>query len=176
MQQCSMDMERVAFLVDSYREEIGGANSKNVKAIQEFDDAEEKKRYVAIEERIDKGEEVPQFEVVIEHPVEMESMIRANEQLLGHFYSKVAGNYADKDVLLQLLPDYYDTTFFTDEEEMFLTVNFKDVVNYIITTSYLTFQEYSDLKEVHLLSPELLNMVATVFEIPEGSVVYNPFA
>ena len=40
MQQCSMDMERVAFLVDSYREEIGGENSKNVKAIQECDDAE----------------------------------------------------------------------------------------------------------------------------------------
>ena len=176
MQQCSMDMERVAFLVDSYREEIGGANSKNVKAIQEFDDAEEKKQYAAIEEKITKGEEAPQFEVVIEHPVEMEYKIRTNEQLLGHFYSKVAGNYADKDVLLQLLPDYYDTTFFTDEEEMFLTVNFKDVVNYIITTSYLTFQEYSDLKEVHLLSPELLNLVATIFEIPEGMVVYNPFA
>lgn len=176
MQQCNTDRERVAFLIDSYREEIGGANSKNAKAIQEFDDAEEKKQYAAIEEIIAKGEDVPKFEVVIEHPIEMEYKIKTNEQLLGHFYSKVAGNDADKDVLLQLLPDYYDATFFTDEEEAFLTVHFKDVVNHIITTSYLIFQEYNDLKEVHLLSPELLNLVASVFQVPEGAVVYNPFA
>ena len=43
-----------------------------------------------------------------------------NEQLLGHFYSVVAGEHAEKDVLNQLLPDCYDKTIFTVEEENFL--------------------------------------------------------
>lgn len=42
MQQYTKDMERVATLIDSYREEIGGANSKNAKAIREYEEAEEK--------------------------------------------------------------------------------------------------------------------------------------
>ena len=176
MHKHNNEQQRVATLIDSYREEIGGVNSKNVKAIQDYIDAEEKRQYAAIEKRMAEGEDVPQYDVVIEHPMELEYKIRANEQLLGHFYSKVAGSAAERNVLLQLLPDYYDSSFFSDEEELFLAVHFVDVVNYIIETSYRVFQEYSELKEAHLLSQELLELIASEFTITENSTIYNPFA
>ena len=175
MQQYNSDMDRVASLIDSYREAIGGCNSKNRKALQEYIETEEKKSYEAIEKRIANGEAPPRFETHIEWPMEMEYKIKANEQLLGRFYSKVAGLSAEKGVLLQLLSAYYDDTFFSDEEEDFLTTHFEDVVNYIIKTSYLSFQEYSDLKEVHLLPSELLELISTEFVVPEGATIYNPF-
>ena len=59
MQQYTIDMERVATLINSYREEIGGANSKNAKAIQEYIEAEERKQNSVIEERIANGEDIP---------------------------------------------------------------------------------------------------------------------
>lgn len=176
MQQYGTDMERVATLIDSYREEIGGANSKNAKAILEYEEAAEKKQHADIEKRIAAGEDVTRFDVVIEYPKELENKIKVNEQLLGHFYLKVAGIEADKSVLTQLLADYYDDSFFTPEEEFFLTLHFVDVINYIIKTSYLTFQEYSDGKEAHLLPPEILELAETEFVVLDGATIYNPFA
>ena len=176
MQQYCTDIERVAFLIDSYREEIGGVNSKNAKAIQDYIDAEEKKQYAAIEERKARGENIPYFEIVVSHPMELENKIKVNEQLIGHFYLKVAGDAADKSVLTQLLADYYDDSFFTSEDETFLTHHFVDVINYIVETSYLTFQEYSDGKEVHLLPVEVLKLVKTEFVVPDGETIYNPFS
>ena len=38
-----------------------------------------------------------------------------NEQLLGHFYSVIAGDKAEKDILQQLLPEAYDTSIYTKE-------------------------------------------------------------
>ena len=102
MQQYNSDMDRVASLIDSYREAIGGCNSKNRKALQEYIETEEKKSYEAIEKRIANGEAPPRF-THIEWPMEMEYKIKANEQLLGRFYSKVAGLSAEKGVLLQLM-------------------------------------------------------------------------
>lgn len=176
MQQYTIDIERVATLINSYREEIGGANSKNAKAIQEYIEAEERKQNSVIEERIANGENIPYFENVVTHPIELENKIKVNEQLLGHFYLTVAGKEADERVLTQLLADYYDDSFFTSEEEAFLTLHFVDVINYIVETSYLIFQEYSDGKEAHLLSAEVLKMVATELVVADGATIYNPFA
>lgn len=176
MQQYGTDMERVATLIDSYREEIGGANSKNAKALQDYIEAEERRQNSVIEERIANGEDMPFFETVIKHPIELENKIKVNEQLLGHFYLTSAGNEADISVLAQLLADYYDDSFFTTEEESFLTLHFVEVINYIIETSYLFFQEYSDGKEVHLLPAEILELIATEFVVPDGTAIYNPFA
>lgn len=176
MQQYTTDMKRVAALIDSYREEIGGANSKNAKALQNYIEAEERKQELAIENRIANGEDVPYFETVVKHPIELENKIKVNEQLLGHFYSIVAGKEANESVLTQLLADYYDDSFFTSEEEAFLTLHFADVINYIVETSYLIFQEYSDGKEAHLLPPEVLELAATEFVVPDDATIYNPFA
>ena len=176
MQQYTTDMERVATLIDSYRKEIGGANSNNAKAIQAYIEAEERKQELVIENRKANGEDVPYFETVVKHPMELENRIRVNEQLLGHFYLTVAGNEADESVLMQLLAEYYDDSFFTPEEESFLILHFVEVINYIIETSYLIFQEYSDGKEVHLLPAEVLELVATEFVVPDGATIYNPFA
>ena len=176
MQQYHTDIERVANLIDAYREEIGGANSKNVKALQDYIEAEERRQNSVIEERIANGEDIPFFETVVKCPIELENKIKVNEQLLGHFYLTSADNEADISVLTQLLADYYDDSFFTTEEESFLTLHFVEVVNYIIETSYLIFQEYSDGKEVHLLSAEILELVATEFVVPDGTTIYNPFA
>ena len=176
MQQYTTDMERVATLIDSYREEIGGANSNNAKAIQTYIEAEERRQNSVIEERIANGENISFFETVVKHPIELENKIKVNEQLLGHFYLKAAGKEADESVLMQLLADYYDDSFFTPEEESFLILHFVEVINYIIETSYLIFQEYSDGKEVHLLPAEVLELVATEFTIPDGATIYNPFA
>ena len=176
MQQYTTDMERVATLIDSYREEIGGANSNNAKAIQAYIDAEERKQELVIENRKANGEDVPYFETVVKHPMELENRIRVNEQLLGHFYLTVAGNEADERVLMQLLADYYEDSFFTPEEESFLILHFVEVINYIIDTSYLIFQEYSDGKDVHLLPAEVMELVATEFVVPDGATIYNPFA
>lgn len=175
MQQYTTDLERVAYLIDSYREEIGGANSKNAKTIRDYIEDEEKKQYATIDERIANGEDVRHLHLVVDYPMELEYKTWTNEQLLGHFYSKIAGTSADNNVLQQLLPDYYDTTFFSEEEETFLTTHFVEVVNYIIETSYISLHKYSDLRELHLLSPELLDLVKTEFAIPEGATIYNPY-
>lgn len=137
---------------------------------------QKKKIYDTITQRITNGEEAPIFEVNIQIPREMENKILVNEQLLGHFYLKVAGDAADESVLTQLLADYYDNSFFTSEEEAFLTLHYVEVINYIVETSYLIFQEYGDGKENHLLPPEVLEFVATEFVVPDDATIYNPFA
>ena len=175
MQHYHTDKERIASLIDSYREEIGGVNSKNAKAIQDYIEAEEKKVYEAVEKRIANGEKPPIFDSSVNYPMEMAYKVEVNEQLIGHFYSKVAGSIVDNNVLKQLLADYYDDSFFSEEEEAFLSSHFKEVINYIINTSGVKFQEYSGLKEVHLLSSEILELITKQIEIPDNATIYNPF-
>lgn len=175
MQHYHTDKERIASLIDSYREEIGGVNSKNAKAIQDYIEAEEKKVYEAVEKRIVNGEKPPIFDSSVNYPMEMAYKVEVNEQLIGHFYSKVAGSIVDNNVLKQLLADYYDDSFFSEEEEAFLSSHFKEVINYIINTSGVKFQEYSGLKEVHLLSSEILELITKQIEIPDNATIYNPF-
>lgn len=175
MQQYNTDIERVVYLIDSYRDEIGGKNSKNAKAIQNYYDAEEKRINESIAKRKEKGEDISNFYIEIETPSELENKIKTNEQLLGHFYSKAAGSMADKGVLSQLLANVYDDTYFSDEEESFLLSHFTEMVNYIIKTSSCEFKEYDDLKDAHLLPSEVLELIVKIFDIPQNSVVYNPF-
>lgn len=102
-----------------------------------------------------------------------------NEQLLGHFYSEVAGENAEKDILDQLLPDMYDTTVFTKEEELFLKNHFREMVNYIFLTpeNYcLQWVDQPDDKDTYTIPNEVLEFIKTRVRIPEGSVIYNPFA
>ena len=176
MQQYNTDMDRVATLIDSYREAIGGVNSKNAKAIQDYIEAEEKKVYETIEKRNTNGEDIKDFYTNVHIPSDLENRLKVNEQLLGYFYLKAAGSSAEKEVLAQLLAEYYDNSFFSQEQELFLLEHFMELANYVIKTSYLVFREYDDLKDVHLILPEIISLINQIIEIPENARVFNPFA
>ena len=103
-----------------------------------------------------------------------------NEQLLGHFYAVVAGSNAEKDILQQLLPDFYDTTIYTQDEEVFLIEHFREMVNYIIQTPLNNWDEtegsvYHDSfsKIEYLIPEEILNLIETRVQIPNDAVSYN---
>ena len=104
--------------------------------------------------------------------------LRVNDHLLGHFYSVIAGNNAEKDVLSQFLADYYDTSVFTSEEEEFLSSHFKEMVNYIIQTpcDNLDSVNHHDGKDWQLIPNEVLQLIKSRVMIPAGSVIYNPFS
>lgn len=176
MQQYNTDMDRVATLIDSYREAIGGVNSKNAKAIQDYIEAEEKIVYEIIEKRQTNGEDVKDFCTDVHIPSDLENRTKVNEQLLGYFYLKAAGSSAEKEVLAQLLAEYYDKSFFSQEQEHFLLEHFMELTNYVIKTSYLVFREYDDLKDAHLILPEIISLINQIIEIPENARVFNPFA
>ena len=106
-----------------------------------------------------------------------------NEQLLGHFYAVVAGSNAEKDILLQLLPDFYDTTIYTSDEEVFLIEHFREMVNYIIQTPLNDWDEIEEevchddsLKLNYLIPEEIQNLIETRVQIPSDAVSYNLFA
>ena len=103
--------------------------------------------------------------------------IRANEQLLGYFYRKVARANADERVLTHFLEDKYDSSIFTDEEEAFLLSHFAEMVNYIIQTpnNDLSAVEGDDRNDLYLLPQEVLKLIVERVVIPSGSKIYNPF-
>ena len=108
--------------------------------------------------------EGPHTEVWIRH-------LMVNEQLLGYFYSVVAGEKADKDVLDQLLPDVYDKTIFTEEEESFLKDHFREMVNYIILTpcdDSLEWVHRLDGKDAFTIPNEVLELIKSRVEIAAG--------
>ncbi len=114
--------------------------------------------------------EGPHTEVWIRH-------LMVNEQLLGYFYSVVAGEKADKDVLDQLLPDVYDKTIFTEEEESFLKDHFREMVNYIILTpcdDSLEWVHRLDGKDAFTIPNEVLELIKSRVEIAAGSRVFYP--
>ena len=101
-----------------------------------------------------------------------------NEQLLGHFYAVVAGSEAEEDVLKQLLPELYDTSIYTQEDEIFLKEHFRELVNYIIQTPFNEWydEEHDDTTKAHYLIPEeILNLIESRVDIPQEAVIYNPF-
>lgn len=103
--------------------------------------------------------------------------MQVNEQLLGHFYAEVAGENAEKEVLDQLLPDVYDTTVFTAEEESFLKTHFKEMVNYIILTpcdDSLEWVHRHDGKDAFTIPTEVLELIKTRVDIATGSKVFYP--
>lgn len=168
------DIQRVMNLVDFYRTKVGNESQMAKDLAEEY-----KRQY---DDEIDfayslheKGIEGYCLDIRI--PEEAVDEIRANEQLLGHFYKEVAGDDADSDVLRHLLADKYDKTIFSDEEESFLKIHFADMVNYIIQTpnNNLKAVEQDDRRDLFLLPKEVLDLIKSRVEIPNGAKVYNPF-
>ena len=170
--------QRVINLVELYRTKVGkeSKTAKDAKALQDYWEQESINMAIESEES---GElllgglygEGPHTEIWIKN-------LKVNEQLLGHFYAEVAGKNAEIVVLEQLLPELYDTTVFSSEEEAFLKLHFKEMVNYIILTpcdESLELVNRYDAKDINLIPKELLALVASRISIPAGSKIYNPF-
>lgn len=160
------DIQRVMNLVDFYRTKAGKECDKAKEAMMEYNDW--------FEYGIDQTQpnDEAQWEWV--------NVLSVNEQLLGHFYSVVAGENAEKDILQRLLPDLYDATIFTQEEECFLVEHFREMVNYIIQTPSLIIDDYSsrwsDQKDDFLIPMEVLEIIKNRVDIPDTSVIYNLYA
>ena len=109
---------------------------------------------------------------------ELVKKLRVNEQLIGHFYSVVAGDAAEESVLSEFLADYYDTSIFSSEEEDFLCSHFEDLVDFIIQTPFdnLELIGERDIRNFHLIPMKVLDLIKSHVRIPNGSVIYNPFA
>jgi len=180
VQNATEIQQRVINLVELYRTKVGRDSDQVKEAITERNYLEN----LNIETAIKLHEEgmparVIGFDITPEIPIEKQNKFRVNEQLLGHFYSKVAGDDADIRVLQELLPSYYNTTIFSDEEEWFLTNHFKEIVNYIIKTPALDFLNELGLRTLDMndfhIREEILEFIKNRLDIPAGSVVYNPF-
>ena len=168
------DFQRVMNLVDLYRTKVGKESqiAKDAKADCEYWDKESVD--MMMEEGLAVGGgmygEGPHTEIWIKH-------LSVNEQLLGHFYAEVAGEKAEKVVLDQLLPDVYDKTIFTEEEEIFLKLHFKDMVNYIILTpcdESVKWVHRHDGKDAFTIPSEVLDLISSRVKMASGSKVYYP--
>lgn len=170
--------QRVINLVELYRTKVGKESEIAHKAKEERDYWDSESEKLTIDLYQDGVEGPFGIDLSPEMPSEWVNALRVNEQLLGHFYSIVAGNDADKKVLDQLLPDLFDTTIFSIEEEAFLAAHFRELVNYIIQTpcNDLEYLHYSDSKDISLIPEEVLTLIKSRVNLPVGSVVYNPFA
>ena len=159
--------QRVMNLVDFYRTKVGKESEIAIKAKEAYN---ESFYIIGLDFADYVGQE--EYEDWVKH-------LMVNEQLLGHFYSEVLGGDADKDVLNQLLPDVYDKTIFTDDEEDFLKLHFKEMVNYIIQTpcdGELEWVSKFDDKDRLLLPNGVLELIKSHVEVPAGAKVYYPFA
>ena len=174
VQNAAEIQQRVMNLIDLYRRKVGYESqiAKDAKADNDY--WEQESVDLMIEEGLSFGGgmygEGPHTEDWIKH-------LQVNEQLLGHFYSEVAGKDAEKDVLAWLLPDIYDKTIFTDEEESFLKTHFKEMVNYIILTpcnDNLEWVHRHDGKDAFTIPSEVLELIKSRVEIATGSKVFYP--
>lgn len=171
--------QRVINLVELYRTKVGKESRIAKDAIDEkayWDEA----NYNAAIHLYEEGFRGPiGIDMSPEIPAEEQNKFRVNEQLLGHFYSIVAGKNANERVLQQLLPNYYVPTVFSPEEEAFLRKHFKEMVNYIVKTPTFDLSELGmwtlELNDF-LIPDEILELISRRVEIPAGSLVYNPFA
>ena len=175
VQNAAEIQQRVINLVEFYRTKVGKESqiAKDAKADCEYWDKKSVDMMME-EEGLTVGGgmygEGPHTEVWIKH-------LMVNEQLLGYFYALVAGENAEKEILDQLLPDVYDKTIFTKEEELFLTTHFKEMVNYIILTpcdDSLEWVHRHDGKDAYTIPKDVLELVKGRVEIPAGSTVYYP--
>lgn len=174
VQNAAEIQQRVINLVELYRRKVGYESqiAKDAKADNDY--WEQESVDLMIEEGLSFGGgmygEGPHTEDWIKH-------LQVNEQLLGHFYSEVAGKDAEKDVLAWLLPDIYDKTIFTDEEESFLKTHFKEMVNYIILTpcnDNLEWVHRHDGKDAFTIPSEVLELIKSRVEIATSSKVFYP--
>lgn len=159
------DIQRVMNLVDFYRTKVRESDAS-------------KDAQMEYEDWYEFG--VDQTQTPSDAQWEWMKILCVNEQLLGHFYSVVAGDKAEKDILLQLLPEAYDTSIFTHEEEDFLKEHFKELVNYIIQTPdnvwSTKYGDNSEGRETFLIPEEVLELIKSRVNIPDNAVIYNPFA
>lgn len=178
VQNAAEIQQRVINLVELYRTKMG-------KESQIAKDAKVEKKYwddVNLDAAFHLHEEGFKSPIGIDMapdmPEEWVNTLRVNDHLLGHFYSVVAGDDADKDVLSQFLADYYDPSIYTPEEEEFLRSHFKEMVNYIIQTPCddLYNVNHHDSKDWQLIPTEVLELIKSRTHIPAGSTIYNPFS
>ena len=174
VQNAAEIQQRVINLVELYRRKVGYESQIAKDAKADYDYWEQESVDLMKEEGLSFGGgmygEGPHTEDWIKH-------LQLNEQLLGHFYSEVAGKDAEKDVLAWLLPDIYDKTIFTDEEESFLKTHFKEMVNYIILTpcnDNLEWVHRHDGKDAFTIPIEVLELIKSRVEIAAGSKVFYP--
>lgn len=172
IQNAAEIQQRVINLVELYRTKVGKESkiAKDAKADCDYWDQESIN--LMDENGIGGGiyGEGPHTEVWIKH-------LMVNEQLLGHFYALVAGEKAEKGILDQLLPDVFDKTIFTEEEESFLIGHFREMVNYIILTpsdESLDLVHRYDGKNAYTIPSEVLELIKSRIEIAVGSKVYYP--
>jgi signal transduction histidine kinase len=170
--------QRVINLVELYRTKVGKESqiAKDAKEEKMYWDEENLNAAIKLHEDGMKGP--IGIDMSPDMPDEWVKTLRVNDHLLGHFYSVVAGNNADKDVLSEFLADYYDTSVFTVDEEEFLRSHFKEMVNYIIQTpcDNLDSVNHHDGKDWQLIPNEVLQLVKSRIDFPAGSVIYNPFS
>ena len=172
------DIQRVINLVELYRTKVG-KESDIAKEAKAYYDIQEQANIKTAEDAYVNGETSSFGWVEDDDEIEIRTKhLMVNEQLLGHFYAAIAGEDADKKVLGQLLPDFYDTTVFTSEEEAFLFSHFRELVNYIIQTpcNDLEHVQGYEHKDAALIPEEVLSLIRSRVNLPAGSVVYNPFA
>ncbi len=164
--------KRVINLVNLYRTKVGWESQIAKEAKEDWDFWNQSLDMMAIESMAGGiYGEGPHTEEWIKH-------LMVNEQLLGHFYAEVAGDNADKDVLAELLPDVYDRTIFTEEDESFLKKHFKEMVNYIILTpcdESLVYVHRDDRKDIMTIPDEVLEFINSRIKVPAGSQIYNPY-
>ena len=191
--------QRVINLVELYRTKVGKESqiAKDAKSSYDYEQQYLIDSYIRTGMSIGLVGEVQ--ETSIKH-------LMVNEQLLGHFFIEVAGKEAydammrkelgilnkakksDKLIELtailedsiksQLLPQYYDKTVFTSEEETFLKSHFKELVNYIILTpcdDSLCWVNRDDTKDKYTIPSEVLHLIASRVKISLDSVIYYPF-
>lgn len=172
------DIQRVMNLVDLYRTKVGkeSETAKEAKAEQEYWTQE---TLDTMNEMDANGEDYGMgFGLYGEgpHTEEWINKLKANEQLLGHFYKEVAGSNAIQSALNSLLPDYYDNNIYNEEEEMFLKDHFKEMVDYIIQSpnNDLSLVNRNEGKDEFLIPNEILSLIAEQVDIPSECVIYNP--
>ena len=178
VQNAAEIQQRVINLVELYRTKVGKESqiAKDAKKEKLFWDEENLNAAIKLHEE---GMRDPiGIDLAPDMPEEWVNTLRVNDHLLGHFYSVVAGNDADKEVLAQFLADYYDSSIFTPEEEYFLRLHFKEMVNYIIQTPCddLENVNHHDGKDWQLIPSEVLELIKSRTHIPVGSIIYNPFS
>lgn len=166
--------QRVINLVELYRRKVGKESQAAKELAEEYKNQYDREMDIAFYLH-DQG--INMYALNIDIPEEEVDEIRANEQLLGHFYKEVAGDDADAIVLNCFLPEKYDKTIFTEDEEAFLKSHFGEIVNYIIHTpnNDLQIVDMHDNKGDYLIPDEVLELIKNRVDIPAGSKVYNPF-
>ena len=178
VQSAAEIQQRVINLVELYRTKVGKESkiAKDAKSEKDYWDKANLNAAIKLHEDGMKGP--ISLDMSPDMPEEWVKTLRVNDHLLGHFFSKIEGNSADKDILSQFLADYYVSSVFTSDEEEFLCSHFKEIVNYIIQTPCddLDSVNHHDGKDWHLIPDEVLQLIKNRVKIPAGTVIYNPFS